>query len=210
MTKSATLPHSSPCCSGSGGVASTARGATGCGVSVVSFSAPPSTAGDHGRSTPFGLTAATANPLRVRCKAIAPCLRKRSRSITGGGQAGGGLPCGHHQRGALAIVRQRVRPQRQCDQRAVGQWRHAARLVAGDALRERRIGAQPRIGVRGQPFLEQKRILGGPHQMQPPVFAADPDIVAIAGNQDIGLRHRQRPDHGKHQHGGAGPAQRRP
>jgi hypothetical protein len=59
-------------------------------VSVVSFSPPPSTAGDHGRSTPFGLTAATANPLRVRCKAIAPCLRKRSRSITGGGQAGGG------------------------------------------------------------------------------------------------------------------------
>jgi hypothetical protein len=30
------------------------------------------------------------------------------------------LPCGHHQRGALAIVRQRVGPQRQCDQRAVG------------------------------------------------------------------------------------------
>jgi hypothetical protein len=39
-------------------------------------------------------------------------------------------PCGHHQRGALAIVRQCVRPQRQCDQRAVDQLRHAARLVA--------------------------------------------------------------------------------
>jgi hypothetical protein len=68
------------------------------------------------------------------------------------------LPCGHDQRGTLAIVRQRVRPQRQCNQRTVGQLRYAARFVARDAFRERRIRAQPRIGVRGQPFLEQERV----------------------------------------------------
>ena len=40
------------------------------------------------------------------------------------------LPHGHHQRGALAVVRQRLRPQRQGDLRIIGQWRHTARFVA--------------------------------------------------------------------------------
>ena len=52
-----------------------------------------------------------------------------------------------------------------------------------------------RIGIGSQPFLHQERILGGPHQMQPAVPAAHADIVAVAGDQDIRLRHRQRPDH---------------
>jgi hypothetical protein len=187
-----------------------ARGATGCGVSVVSFSAPPSTAGDHGRSTPFGLTAATANPFRVRCRAMAPCLRKRSRSIAGGGQAGGGC---------RAVTTSAARSQSSAS--ASGRSASATSAPSASCVTQpasshetpsESEGSVPSLesAVRGQPFLQKKRILGGPHQMQAAVFAAHPDIVAIAGNQDIGLRHRQRPNHGEHQHGGAGPAQRRP
>jgi hypothetical protein len=56
---------------------------TGRGARIASASVLPATAGDHGRSTPLGLTASTANPVPVRRRAIGPWLRKRSWSITG-------------------------------------------------------------------------------------------------------------------------------
>jgi hypothetical protein len=37
--------------------------------------------------------------------------------------------------------------------------------------------------------------------VQAPVPAADADIVAVSRDQDIRLRHRQRPGHGEQQHG---------
>ena len=65
-----------------GGVASTARGAAGFGARAVSVSAAPAGAGDHGRSTPLGLTASTAKPEPARRSAVAPCSRKRSPDMT--------------------------------------------------------------------------------------------------------------------------------
>jgi hypothetical protein len=61
----------------------------GRGARIVSASVSPAAAGNHGRSTPLGLTASTANPLRARRRAIGPCLRKRSWSMTGDGHEGG-------------------------------------------------------------------------------------------------------------------------
>ncbi len=69
---------------------------------LASTSVSPATAGDHGRSAPFGLTASTANPLRVRLRAIVPCLRRRSPSITGDGQFAGAC---------LAVTRSTARAQ---------------------------------------------------------------------------------------------------
>src|SRR5216684_5544958 len=81
--------QSSVCWSASAGVASTPRGAAGRVARFSSASVSPAIAGDHGRSMPFGLTASTANPSRVRRSAIAPCRRKRSCPITGDGHEGG-------------------------------------------------------------------------------------------------------------------------
>ena len=55
----------------------TARGAAG-RMRLVSPSVSPAAAGDHGRLTPFGLTASTVNPSRALRSAMAPCRRRRS------------------------------------------------------------------------------------------------------------------------------------
>ena len=138
-------------------------------------------------------------PSRLRRSAIAPCRRRRSASMTEASARSRRLPCGHDQRGAFAIIRQRLGPQRQRDEAAAGGWRHAAACVAGDALGQRGIGRHPRIGVRRQPLLHQETIFGRPHQMQPSVLAADADVAAIGGNQNVRLRRPHRPHHGNQQ-----------
>ena len=68
--------------------------------------------------------AVAASPQRQRALPTQPILIDHQRT------AGRRLPGRHQQYGTLAIVRQGVRPQRQCDQPAIGQLRHAAGLVA--------------------------------------------------------------------------------
>ena len=92
----------------------------------------PATTG--GRSP--GLDRLDDKSFAARRNAIAPCRRKRSASMTEAAQPR--APAARHdQRRALAIVRQRLRPQRQRDQAAAGRLRHAADVVAGDAVGER-------------------------------------------------------------------------
>jgi hypothetical protein len=98
------------------------------------------------------------------------------------------LPCSHHKRRASAVVGQRVRPYRQRHKPAVGQRRYTSLIIAGDAGGQRSIADLSRVSVGGQPFLDQKGVLGTFDQMQPSILAADAEIVAIAGDQDIRLR----------------------
>ena len=82
------------------------------------------------------------------------------------------------------------------DQGATGRCRHAAVVIAGDALAERGVIGGSRIGIGRQPLPDQEGILGafgGLHQMQPTVLAANADMAAIGRNENIRLRHARRP-----------------
>ena len=108
--------------------------ATGAARDVASASPSPATAGDHGRSTPLVLTASTANPSRLRRSASAPCRRRRSRIDHRGRASRRRLPCGHDQRRALAIVRQRVGRSASATKPPPAICVDAAGIVAGDAV----------------------------------------------------------------------------
>ena len=183
------------------------RGASSVRIAPRPRRPPPATMAGRSRC---GLTASTANPLRLapqRQRALPPQpLADRSRRprsppapaarVTtsaarsqSSASASGRSACATRPPPAICVT-----------QPASSQETPSASEASAAAAR---------IGIGRQPLLEQKGILAGAHQMQPPVPAADGDIVAVGGDQDIRLRHRQRPDDRSRQHQRAGPAQRR-
>ena len=170
-----------------------ARGA-GAVQGVASISLSPPIAGDHGRSIAswldgFDRKSVAGSPQRQR--ALPP---QSLGSNHGSRTAWRRLPRGHHQRRARAIVRQRLRPQRQRDQarrrpsaprsRSSSHETPSASEASPAAAHRRRRRAIPSAGTHAPCRA---------HQMQPPIPAADADVAAVGGNQNIRLRHRQPP-----------------
>ena len=201
--------YSSACRSASAGVASTGRATAGRAIAVFRLR----WLADRRRPRPIDAVrpdridrkSAAGSPQADRSLFLQALLADHQRSAVRRS-----LSRRDDDRRARAIIAQRLRPQRQRDKPAIRQLRHAARLVAGDAIGKRSIARQPRVGIGREPFLDEERILGGPHQMQPPVPAAHADAVAVGGDQDVRLRRRQRPNHRERDRARAAPAQRRP
>ena len=159
---------------------------------------PPATAGDHGRSTPLGLTASTAKPSRAspqRQRALPAQAFLIDHQRAAGRRR---LPRRHQQRRALAIVAQGVRPQRQRDQtrrRPAAPRSRPGRMTRPRQARDRRPACRRRRPPATPSARKHPCDVLHPDQMQPPVLAADADGVAVGGDQDVRLRRRQRPDH---------------
>ena len=176
-----------------------------------SKSASPAAAGDHGRSTPLGLTASNRKAVaRFAAAPARPGARKRSTSTTDAAQSAGACravttSAARSQSSASASGRNAS-----ATQAPVGHRRHAAGLVAGHARRPARDPPASRGSASAASHsFTQKASLPVRIRCRWPSLPRTATLLAVTGNQDVRLRHRQRPDRRHQQHHRAGPAQRR-
>ncbi len=147
------------------------------------------TAGDHGRSIPLGLTASTANPSRLRRSAIAPCRRSRSRPMTEAAQDAGGCR-------AVTTSAARSQSSASASGRSASATNPppAASVTQPVSSHETPSASEASVARRASASaashsFTRNASLAGAHQMQPSIPAADADIAAVGGDQDIRLRH---------------------